>query len=101
MQKAVKKSVKPEHPAKFYQIIPAEHFPERCHRQSYQQKNQSQNAGRPQKKLDWIRAEPAADCVPNQQSERHETVEENQNFVEFYIIHLGSVDVDELSYSIE
>jgi hypothetical protein len=77
MQKAVKESVKSEHPPKFYQVIPAEHFPERCHRQRYQQKNQSQNAGRAQKKLYRIRAESSARRVPREQRQRHEAVYED------------------------
>jgi hypothetical protein len=91
MKKAVKKSVKPKHPPKFYQVVPTENLPQRSYRQTDKQKNQSQNSGRPKKKLNRIRAQISAKTIKRQQRHRHECVCEKEDFVEFYVVHLSVV----------
>ena len=87
MQKSVKESVKSEHSPVFWQIVPAEILAKWRDEKRYQQKYERQNAGRAKEKFGRIRAQSSVQCVLTEQRERHETVNKNYHFAEFYIVH--------------
>ncbi len=87
MQKAVKESVQTEHSPEFNQLIPAVIFAKRRDGERDKQKNECQNAGCAQKKLNRIGTDFPKQSVPAKQRKRHQAVDKNHDFVKPYVVH--------------
>src|SRR5687768_12137257 len=88
MQTAVKERIQSQHSSIPDQRIPTKQFAERCYSKGYKKKNERQNAGSSQKKLDGIGSQSTVKGVKNDQCQRHQGVDRDQDLIKSNIVHL-------------